>query len=98
MSALDRPSLGISLRLLSGVMMAGMFVSVKAISADVPLGQIVFFRSFFAILPLVVFLWVRGEFPGGLATKRPGAHFLRASFGAAGAIWILCGAHPSEPR
>lgn len=62
--------------------MAGMFVSVKAVSEDVPLGQIVFFRSFFAILPLVVFLWVRGEFPGGLATKRPGAHFLRASFGA----------------
>lgn len=62
--------------------MAGMFVSVKAVSEDVPLGQIVFFRSFFAILPLLVFLWVRGEFPGGLATKRPGAHFLRASFGA----------------
>lgn len=82
MSALDRPSLGISLRLLSGVLMAGMFVSVKAVSEDVPLGQIVFFRSFFAILPLVIFLWVRGEFPGGLATKRPGAHFLRAGFGA----------------
>ena len=82
MSALDRPSLGIGLRLLSGLLMAGMFVSVKAVSEDVPLGQIVFFRSFFAILPLLVFLWVRGEFPGGLATKRPGAHFLRASFGA----------------
>ncbi|MCR9148149.1 MAG: DMT family transporter [Rhodobacteraceae bacterium] len=70
------------MRLLSGLLMAGMFVSVKAVSEDVPLGQIVFFRSFFAILPLLVFLWVRGEFPGGLATKRPGAHFLRASFGA----------------
>ncbi|MEL7164741.1 MAG: DMT family transporter [Pseudomonadota bacterium] len=82
MNAHDRPSLGISLRLLSGLLMAGMFVSVKAVSDAVPLGQIVFFRSFFAILPLVIFLWVRGEFPGGLATKRPGAHFLRASFGA----------------
>ncbi|MCY4334110.1 MAG: DMT family transporter [Litoreibacter sp.] len=82
MSTLDRPSLGISLRLLSGLLMAGMFVSVKAVSDAVPLGQIVFFRSFFAILPLVIFLWVRGEFPGGLATNRPGAHLLRASFGA----------------
>lgn len=82
MNDLDRPSHGISLRLLSGLLMAGMFVSVKAVSADVPLGQIVFFRSFFAILPLIVFLWLRREFPGGLATKRPGAHFLRASFGA----------------
>ncbi|UWR21277.1 DMT family transporter [Sulfitobacter sp. S190] len=82
MSGLDRPSLGISLRILSGLLMGGMFVSVKAVSADVPLGQIVFFRSFFAILPLLIFLLVRNEFPGGLATKRPGAHFLRASFGA----------------
>ncbi|MEP1649518.1 MAG: DMT family transporter [Paracoccaceae bacterium] len=59
-----------------------MFVSVKAVSEDVPLGQIVFFRSLFAILPLIIFLWVRHEFPSGLATKRPSAHFLQASFGA----------------
>ena len=62
--------------------MAGMYVSVKAVSGDAPLGEIVFFRSFFALIPLLVFLWVRNEFPKGLATKRPGAHFLRASFGA----------------
>ena len=82
MSRLDRPSLGITLRLLSGLFMAGMFVSVKAVSEEVPLGEIVFFRSFFAIIPLVIFLWIRAEFPKGLATKRPGAHFIRASFGA----------------
>ena len=82
MSEVDRPNLGISLRLLSGLLFAGMFVSVKAVSEDVPLGQIVFFRPLFAILPLVFFLWVRDEFPSGLATKRPGAHFLRASCGA----------------
>ena len=65
MSSLELPSLGISLRLLSGLLMAGMFVSVKAASEDVPLGQIVFFRSFFAILPLVFFLWIRREFARG---------------------------------
>jgi len=82
MTATNRPSLGIGLRILSGVLMAGMFISVKTVSEDVPLGQIVFYRSFFAIFPLLIFLWVRKEFPGGLATKRPGAHVLRASFGA----------------
>lgn len=82
MNTLDRPHLGIMLRILSGVLMAGMYVSVKAVSDTVPLGQIVFFRSFFAIIPLVIFLWFRNEFPAGLATKRPGAHLLRASFGA----------------
>ena len=78
----DNPALGIGLRLLSGFLFAGMFVSVKAVSEDVPLGEIVFFRSFFALIPLVIFLWLRGEFPAGLATKRPGAHFVRSSFGA----------------
>ncbi len=82
MTALDRPGLGVSLHILSGLLFAGMFVSVKAVSDEASLGQIVFFRSFFAIIPLVIFLWARGEFPGGMATKRPGAHFLRASFGA----------------
>lgn len=62
--------------------MAGMYVSVKAVSEDVPLGEIVFFRSFFALIPLVLFLWWRNEFPGGLATRRPFDHFLRSSFGA----------------
>lgn len=82
MSLADRPGFGISLRILSGVLMAGMYVSVKLVSDDVPLGEIVFFRSFFAIIPLVLFLWLRNEFPQGLATKRPLEHLLRASFGA----------------
>ena len=82
MNDFDRPIMGIGLRLLSGLLFAGMYVSVKAVSDDVPLGQIVFFRSLFAILPLIVFLWVRNEFPTGLATKRPGTHLMRASFGA----------------
>jgi len=81
-SLADRPGLGIGLRILSGVLIAGMYVCVKAVSDDVPLGEIVFFRSFFAIIPLVLFLYFRNEFPHGLATKRPFGHFLRASFGA----------------
>ena len=82
MTAPDRPALGIGLRVLSGVLGSGMFVCVKAVSDDVPLGQIVFFRSFFALIPLIVFLWLRREFPSGLRTKRPGAHLVRSSFGA----------------
>ncbi|WP_299589549.1 DMT family transporter [uncultured Tateyamaria sp.] len=82
MTAPDRPRIGIGLRLLSGLLMAGMFVCVKAVSDDVPLGEIVFFRSAFALIPLIVFLWWRREFPHGLATRRPLAHLLRAGFGA----------------
>ena len=83
MSAADRrPGLGIGLRLLSGVLFGGMFVSVKAISAEVPVGQMVFFRALFALPPLLLFLWMRGELATGMATKRPGAHLVRAGFGA----------------
>lgn len=82
MTTTDNPGLAIGLRILSGVLFAGMLVCVKAVSADVPLGEIVFYRSAFAMIPLVIFLWIRREFPTGLATKRPLSHFLRASFGA----------------
>ena len=82
MSLVDNPGFGISLRILSGILIAGMYVSVKFVSDDVPLGEIVFFRAFFALFPLILFLWLRNEFPSGLATKRPIEHFLRSSFGA----------------
>ena len=78
----DRPLHGIGLRLLSGFFFAAMVVCVKATSAAVPLGEIVFCRSFFALIPLAGFLWLRGELPGGLKTRRPLGHFLRSTFGA----------------
>lgn len=79
----ENPAVGIALRILSGFLFAGMSICIKAISAGVPVGEIVFFRSAFALIPLVVFLWLRAEFPHGLATKRPLGHLLRSSLGAA---------------
>ncbi len=64
--------------------MALMALCVKLVSDTVPLGQIVFFRSAFALLPLIIFLYARREFPSGLATKRPGGHLLRSIVGATG--------------
>lgn len=83
MTRADNPSLGIALRIVSGVMFTGMIVCVKALSEAAPIGQIVFFRSFFALIPLVIFLIVRNEFPGGLRNKRPIGHLVRSFFGAA---------------
>ena len=75
--------MGIWLRILSGVLFTGMLVCIKAVSDAVPVGQSVFFRSLFALLPIMVFLMVRREFPGGLATRRPLGHALRSGLGAA---------------
>ncbi|MFG6158462.1 DMT family transporter [Halomonas sp. 1390] len=80
----DRPLAGILLRLLSGILFTGMMVCVKAAStASVPLGQTVFFRSAFALLPIVAFMAWRREFPRALATRRPLGHLLRSGLGAA---------------
>lgn len=79
----DRPLAGITLRLLSGILFTAMMVCVKAVSTAAPLGQTVFFRSAFALLPIVLFLAWRREFPTGLATRRPGGHLLRSGLGAA---------------
>ena len=81
--AMDRDGLGIMLRVLSGMLFTGMLVCVKLLSDTVPLGQIVFFRSLFALIPIVAFLAWRKEFPAGLATRRPLGHVLRSGLGAA---------------
>lgn len=79
----SNPRLGIILRVVSGVLFALMTLFVKLASDSIGLGQIVLFRSTFAMIPLVIFLMVRNEFPQGLATKRPWGHLLRSGFGTA---------------
>lgn len=52
----ENQTLGIGLRVLSGFLFAAMSICIKATSGQVPVGQIVFFRSAFALIPLVIFL------------------------------------------
>jgi len=75
-------SLGILLRIAATFAFAVMGACVKALENGVPLGQVVFFRSTFALIPLVAFLWWSGVFPSGLASKRPFGHVLRCLMGA----------------
>lgn len=74
--------LGIALRIGSTLAFAAMTACVKALGDAVPLGQVVFFRSAVALLPLVFFLWWTGDFPRGLATRRPFGHIVRCLMGA----------------
>jgi len=76
-------TLGITLRILSTLAFALMGVCVKALGDTVPLGQVVFFRSAVALLPLAAYLWWRGDWPGGLKTSRPMGHIGRCLMGAA---------------
>ncbi|WP_197523711.1 EamA/RhaT family transporter [Agrobacterium vitis] len=84
----DLPALGISLRVLSSALLAAMVILVKTVFDDVQVGQIVFFRSAFALTPpLFAFLWRKGEFPGGLATVWRAGAVILGTIGVVALVW-----------
>lgn len=72
--------MGIGLKVASVLLFVGMSSFIKA-SGQLPAGQIVFYRSFFAILPVVFYLAWRGDLASAIQTKRPMAHVMRGSIG-----------------
>ncbi len=58
-----------------------MSAMIKAATETVPIGEAVFFRSFFAIPVIVVWLIARGQLRGGLVAKRPMGHVWRGVIG-----------------
>lgn len=72
---------GIGLRVGATVFFTLMVLFIKWLSDAVPVGQVVFFRSAFALIPLVLFLMWTREFPSGLKTRRPGSHVARCVLG-----------------
>ncbi|MCW2241487.1 drug/metabolite transporter (DMT)-like permease [Azospirillum canadense] len=60
-----------------------MSLLVRLASVEAPVGQIVFYRSAYALLPIIAYLIWHGQFPSGLKTRRPGGHLKRSLFGCA---------------
>ncbi len=81
----QNPMQGILLKCASVAVFTVMAAMIKATSetADVPPGQQVFFRSFFAIPVILVWLAMRGELAVGFRTVRPLGHFYRGIIGTA---------------
>ena len=79
-----QPVVGIALKVTSTVVFTLMATLVKLASADYPIGEIVFFRSFFALIPVLVWVVARGHFPEALYTSRLHRHFFRSVAGAGG--------------
>jgi drug/metabolite transporter (DMT)-like permease len=57
---------------------------VRYVSDTVPLGQVVFCRSFFAIIPVVIIYAWRRELAAAFRTSRPFGHFTRGMISVAG--------------
>ncbi|PWC47924.1 DMT family transporter [Azospirillum sp. A23] len=69
------------LRLVSAGLFVVMSLFVRLASAEAPVGQIVFFRSAFAIPPIVAYLMWRRQFPSALRTRQPVGHLKRNFYG-----------------
>jgi drug/metabolite transporter (DMT)-like permease len=76
-----RPLRGIALKLASVMVFIAMASMIKATASHVPAGQAVFFRSFFAIPVILVWLAWRREIGVGLRTQNPAGHLWRGLVG-----------------
>ncbi len=89
------PFIGIACQLAAGVSFTLMGALVRYVSPRVPLGEIVFARSFIAIFPLLLMLAWRHELILAVRTKNPLAHLSRSISGILAmfltftALWYL---------
>ena len=72
---------GIGLKIAATFVFALMAAIIKSMAARYPVGQVVLFRSLFALVVLVAWLYSRGEFPRALHTLRPFGHIGRSIAG-----------------
>lgn len=78
-----RPLLAVALKVIAIGMFVTLSAMIKATSDQVPPGEAVFFRSFFALPVILLWLAMRGELASGLRTRRPMAHVWRGVLGTA---------------
>ena len=76
-----QPVKGIVLKLSAVSLFIIMSALIKAASENVPPGEAVFFRSFFAIPIILGWLWARGDLRTGLKAASPMGHFWRGLAG-----------------
>lgn len=80
--AAQNPFRAIAFKVASVLLFVVMASLIKAASAEVPPGEAVFFRSFFAIPVIVIWLASRGELRTGWLAADPKAHVFRGLIGS----------------
>lgn len=73
---------GIGLKLLATVLFAVMIAIVKHAAETTPTGEIVFARSFFALIPLIIMAVMQGDWRDCIRTAYPVLHVRRSLVGA----------------
>ncbi|NNM71893.1 EamA family transporter [Enterovirga aerilata] len=76
------PLIGVGLKVLSALAFTLMSAGIKWVGPDFPTGQIVFFRSAFALVPLLVWLSLRGDLLASVRTNDLRSHIMRGLMGS----------------
>ena len=84
-------TLGITFKLASAFLFTVMAALIRVVGLDVPLGEIVFARSFFALIPIMIWLIWRGVARRALATDRHVGHMLRGMIGVSSMFLMFAG-------
>ncbi|WP_435171094.1 DMT family transporter [Falsirhodobacter sp. 1013] len=75
---------GISFKLLAALCATLMLACVKGLDGQIPTGEVVFFRSFVALVPLVIWVTLQGNILASLRTRNLGGHLVRGMSGTGG--------------
>lgn len=83
--------LGILLQILAMLCFTLQGAQVRHLAGEVPLGELVFARSFFGLIPLLLLLAWQGTLPNALQTKNVRAHISRGFTNLAGMFFNYAG-------
>ena len=81
----------VSLKIASTLMFSLMGAQARYLGTAYPVGEVVFFRSLFALLPILIWFGLRGQLRTAFHTNRPADHLVRSLFSVVG-IFCMFGA------
>ncbi len=79
----DAPLAGIAYKIGATLAFAAMAATIKALDEGYPVGEVVFFRSFFALPPVLIWAWVAGDLHDAWRTNNLWVHISRSGVGIA---------------
>src|SRR4051812_43198999 len=78
---MDAPLRSISLRLAAAFLSAAVAAGLRIVGRDLPLCEVLFFRSGVAAIAIAAVYYCRGQFRAAFYTNRPLGHFVRCISG-----------------
>jgi len=76
--------IGVSLKILSALCATLMLACVKGLQGAIPTGEVIFFRSFVALFPLLIWLKIQGNVLESIKTRNLFGHLIRGFSGTGG--------------